>query len=69
MTFSNKSWVSWALLVAIQAEFVDAFARRGPIISHKVFARTEACKLAPKRLAENVEGVVYVNDKVRSNVL
>lgn len=69
MRFSDKAWVSWTLLAAIQAKSANAFASRGAIINHKAFARSEACRLAPKRLAENAEGVIYVNEKVRMNAI
>jgi hypothetical protein len=64
MNFFGKAWVSWTLLATIQWELANAFTSHGTTINHKAFARFEACKLAPQRLAENAEGVVYVNEKV-----
>jgi hypothetical protein len=66
MNFFGKAWVSWMLLAAFQWELANAFTSHGKTINHKAFARFEACKLAPQRLAENAEGVVYVIKKVRT---
>ncbi|CAB9524644.1 Lactamase_B [Seminavis robusta] len=64
MNICNKVWITGALLAAIQSESaVNAFVNTNHGANKKAPLKSPLLHAAPKRLEENVEGVVYVNEK------
>lgn len=59
MNVSRTTWLIWAFLASLQP--VQSFIPRAGYSNTKPFS--SSLNAAPKRLEENVDGVVYVNEK------
>lgn len=57
MKLSNQLWLTWALLPSTASAFTS------PNSKTPLSATTTTLSAAPKRLEENAEGVVFVNDR------